>query len=501
MMNAEHVTMQMTMQNATSRFSTRNALYNALSAAARRTGESWPRGGDCGVQHGVQHDGVRRRGVPQGRVRRSVVSVMLAACVSFGTVGCSLDRLVRTDDPEQPSAVDPDKVRSYTGAVSVYYGAISALLEGVSDASRFSGLLTDELTHVPGSANSPIDDRFDLDNRGLHMDKTYRNLQTARSRAAQAVELLHRYGTAASNPLLGHAYAIQGYTIVLLAELFCSGIPLTETPFENGITYTRGFTTTELLERATVLFDSAYFYGQDSLPIATLAQVGKGRALLGLGRYDEAATAVASVPTSAQYVLRFIVGQSGRPFWTNSPNDRNAYRILNAEGGNGIQWIAGSASSQDSRLPVVRGTHVQQGKYLSGNISFIAADGIQARMIEAEAQLQPANAPSGPWLATLNTARATRGLADTTDPGTADARIDLLFRERGFWFYLNGQRLGDLRRLVRQYGRPVPLVYPSGPYPGENFYRPLYGSEVVFVTPPEEADLNPLYSGCLSRGV
>ena len=62
----------------------------------------------------------------------------------------------------------------------------------------------------------------------------------------------------------------------------------------------------------------------------------------------------------------------------------------------------------------------------------------------------------------INTARATRtGLAPLTDPGTKDARVNLLFRERAFWFWLTAHRLGDLRRLVRQYGRGAETVFPT----------------------------------------
>jgi hypothetical protein len=53
-----------------------------------------------------------------------------------------------------------------------------------------------------------------------------------------------------------------------------------------------------------------------------------------------------------------------------------------------------------------------------------------------------------------------------TDPGSADARVNLLFQERAFWMYLTGHRLGDLRRLVRQYGRGAETVFPTGNYPG-----------------------------------
>ena len=31
--------------------------------------------------------------------------------------------------------------------------------------------------------------------------------------------------------------------------------------------------------------------------------------------------------------------------------------------------------------------------------------------------------------------------------------MDLLFSERAFWMFATGHRLGDMRRLIRQYGR------------------------------------------------
>jgi hypothetical protein len=133
---------------------------------------------------------------------------------------------------------------------------------------------------------------------------------------------------------------------------------------------------------------------------------------------------------------------------------------------------------------------------INGFSPFTVANGIEARLIEAEAQLQPVNAPSGPWLATLNALRATVGLSDTTDPGTATARVSLLFRERAYWLFLTGHRQGDLRRLIRQYGRNQDQVYPTGPYlaPGTG----LYGTDVTTVIPLSEY-VNPFFHGCLNR--
>ena len=78
------------------------------------------------------------------------------------------------------------------------------------------------------------------------------------------------------------------------------------------------------------------------------------------------------------------------------------------------------------------------------------------------------------WLGKLNDARATSAgtLAALADPGTDDARVDLLFRERAFWMYFTSHRIGDLRRLVRQYGRAQETVWPSGNYFKGGVYGP-----------------------------
>ncbi len=427
--------------------------------------------------------------------------------------GCS--QLLEGDAPSEGTIVDPGNVTNYSGAVRVYYAAIDATTLAINAVTRESALLTDELT---GAANDwmEIDGRFNVSSPLGIPGRSYTPLHTARVTAAQAVQLLKEYGTTASKPLIGHAYALQAYAITLLAEQFCSGIPLTAVPLGGGLEYTRGFSTAELLERAVELYDSAYVYGKDSLPIATLALVGKGRALLGLGRYAEAKTAVADVTTDAKSIIEFTTipsggsgGMYGRRFWMLDPNifEIGSYTVGTPEGINGIRWALNGGAIQDPRVPTTTFLPLQQLKYPvnSGtSLSFPIADGIEARMIEAEAQLH--ESPIGPWLATLNAARATlvqdgvRLLMDTTDPGTPASRVDLVFRERAMWFYLNGQRLGDMRRLVRQYARVPEQVYPVGAFPnGVGGGHPTYGNEFMFIPPRSEQDNNPLYAGCITK--
>jgi hypothetical protein len=129
-----------------------------------------------------------------------------------------------------------------------------------------------------------------------------------------------------------------------------------------------------------------------------------------------------------------------------------------------------------------------QLKYSDRDVDVVLASGTEARLIQAEAQLEAGNSA---WLGTLNALRAAAGLGQLTDPGTPATRVDLLFRERAFWLWLTGHRLGDLRRLVRQYGRVATSVFPTGAYSQGG----TYGNDVSLPVPFEELN-NPLAEEC-----
>ncbi|HEX6537315.1 MAG TPA: hypothetical protein VF041_22225, partial [Gemmatimonadaceae bacterium] len=161
-----------------------------------------------------------------------------------------------------------------------------------------------------------------------------------------------------------------------------------------------------------------------------------------------------------------------------------------------------------------------EGLLEDGSGSVVLASGIEARLIQAEAALQAGGAD---WLAMLNALRTdgtfdtqpdpadstktdtlwhagtggVAGLGPLIDPGSPDGRVSLLFQERAYWLYLTGHRQGDLRRLVRVYGRQQQYVYPEGGYPGA--YN-TYGTDVTAPIPGEERISNPLFTGCRSRG-
>jgi hypothetical protein len=215
---------------------------------------------------------------------------------------------------------------------------------------------------------------------------------------------------------------------------------------------------------------------------------------MNLGRFSDAAAAVASVPMSHVYEVTFVTGTLQNGLYGSG--NRNLYTVPEREGTNGLNW----RTAMDPRVPLVNrgflGTDTEVWAFVpyeAPNGPIRLATGIEARLIEAEAALQAGDA--GTWLNILNALRVTvSGLDPLADPGTADARVDLHFRERAFWLFLTGHRQGDLRRLVRQYGRDAETVFPTGLWREGQTY-----GTATNMAPGADARNNPNYTGCLNR--
>ena len=169
-------------------------------------------------------------------------------------------------------------------------------------------------------------------------------------------------------------------------------------------------------------------------------------------------------------------------------------------------------SAKDPRLPVTSSSSLGQDGLTAvrtiamwGQLTAIdVATGLDARMIEAEAALA-LDTPAGvtQWLSILNALRAAppklgevqpAAMPALTDPGTQDKRVSLQFREKAFWTFSRGQRLGDLRRLVRQYNRAVTDVFPEGIH----YKGGIYGADVNLPIVTDERN-TPKFVGCTDR--
>ena len=83
------------------------------------------------------------------------------------------------------------------------------------------------------------------------------------------------------------------------------------------------------------------------------------------------------------------------------------------------------------------------------------------------------------------------------DPGTPAARVALLFREKAFWTFGRGQRLGDLRRLIRDYGYAADgsTTFPVG----QHYKGGVFGVDMNLPVTTDEQIGNPNFSQCLDR--
>jgi starch-binding outer membrane protein, SusD/RagB family len=301
---------------------------------------------------------------------------------------------------------------------------------------------------------------------------------------------------------------LHAYTYVFFAENFCSGIPFSSS--ESGIyTYGMPLPTDEVFNRAMVTFDQALVVAQAAGSDAQryLAQIGKARALMGLNRYAEAAALVADVPTDFVYNAEYSdnTGRQNNGMFAVTRN-RREYGLSHVEGGNGVPF---RQEPNDPRVPWNAGgvafdtmlRAYEQGKYPERGTAIAVASGIEAALIRAEAALDRGGSVA--YLTYLNDLRADIGLGPLTDPGTPATRVEQFFQERALWLFGTGNRLSDLRRLVRQYGLSQADVFPSGTYTREQMDGALtpsgsYGSDVNWPVPFDERN-NPNFNGCLNR--
>lgn len=434
-----------------------------------------------------------------GRVARGVALATILA--ALGPAACSDSGLL---DVGAPDVITPDGLESRAGALALRAGALNAF--AAVFASEFgqvtvSGSVADEFAPahqlVLRTANSRAMSGV-ADDNGM-----FQKLQHARLAAAEAEAALLRFppagdvGTAVARAQAGEVRALAGFTKLFLAEGYCAGVPLSH-GLDGRAQYGVPLTTAQLLDSAVADFDAAAALAGDSTRVVHLAHLGRARALLALDRPAEAAQAASAVPSSYVYLVEYSAGNTRQ---TNGvPGLVRTLRhatVADREGGNGLPFVTAADPRVVTELVGIGFDQVTPvyapAKYATPGSPAVLASGVDARLIQAEAALRAGE--SDAWLDGLNALRAgVPGLAPLTDPGAGDARVDLHFRERAFWQFGTGQRLGDLRRLVRQYGRAAESVFPTGEYPGGG----AYGSDVN-IPIPESERANPNFTGCLDR--
>lgn len=427
--------------------------------------------------------------------------VLVAAAALVAAAGCSPTDVLSVTDPD---IVNPGDVQSTAGANAIRLGALARLNAATSgDESLFllGGLFADEWINGDSFAA-----RWDIDRRSMTQENSFvlpanRVLHRARIGAQQAIDLLQEFSPDAPAWQIAEMHMVQAYVTNLLAEHFCNGLLFSE--LEDGREqFGAPVTGDSAFQRALTHADAglAMTFGNsaDDRRVQNALRLTRGRILMNLNRPADAATAVADVPLTFEYVMLHAQTTSSNQVWLLNNNARR-YSVSDVEGQNGLNF----ASAGDPRLPVCAGgdaacraigvtNAVRDDLGTPFNVQMLwptrespvaVMQGVDARMILAEAQLR-GGAPDAA-LGTLNAARQTvPGLADLALEATPEAQVDQLFREKAFWTFTRGYRTGDLRRLVRQYGRGPETVFPTGEWHKSG----TYGSDVAMPIPFQETN-------------
>jgi hypothetical protein len=442
------------------------------------------------------------------------MSVMALGLVTASACDNPQDTLL---EQQQPQIILPEFTTSQAAALALYTGALGRLRNSLNGGNNnqetiwnFAGLMTDEF-----KSGDTFSQRNDADQRVTQsadgvMASTYNNVQQSRGRARDAIVSLQKYSPT-ETAKIAEMYFVMGFMELTLGQDFCNGIPLGET-VDGAAVYTDPLTNAQVFTTAIARFDSALTIlgadqSQAAKDVRSAVLIAKGRAQIDLDQSAAAATTVAPVLTAYQYNITYSIPTQSNEWWQMSTSTKR-YTVGDSVDATGlVKNSIPFASLKDPRvLAVANGTksfdnatpYIEFKNYAREDPTPLV-NGTDARLIEAEAKLRLNDIPG--MMTILNLLRTAppligkfqpAAMAALVAPATAAAATDLFFREKAMWQFGRGERLGDLRRLVRQYQRTQDNVFPSGPFHKNG----SYGTNVAFPVPDLEL-ANPKFHGCI----
>jgi starch-binding outer membrane protein, SusD/RagB family len=402
----------------------------------------------------------------------------LAACTELTTL-----------EQQNPGQLDASGIYEPRNAQLLANGVIADFECAFSRYAFGSALFTDELTNAfAGSSN------FDYDRRTLPTNAPYGTggcntaqtasiytpLSIARAAGDTVASKLEGWSdTDVPNrqKLLAQSYAYAGYSLTLLGESMC-GAAINVGPL---------LTPAQLFAEARTRFDKAVAAATaaNDAPTLNLSLLGRARTLLNLGEKAAAGVDAAKIPAGFTANLSTDAG---------SPRRQN-YVFL---GVNQSSWGSVDPSfrgltvngAPDPRVAVTNAnrngtvTSVQiwtADKYTSLASTIPVARYAEAQLIVAEAKLAANDIPGA--VAAINIVRAARSIPAYDATGRTSAEVlSQIIEERRRELFLEGHRLGDLRRYNQTFLPAAGTPFVSG---GQ------YGTQTCFPLPDVERINNP----------
>lgn len=408
-------------------------------------------------------------------------AITLAGAATFA--GCTLDAV-------NPGPIQADALNNAGALSALVNGAGRDLSEALNWVGYTGGAVAREIQPAGSTGSFGITVLQQAGKLTDSDDDTFWNLsQRARWTAEDAVTRGKTVlGTAASNNVtLATAMIWAGHADRLLGENFCEGVINGGAPGSY-----------------TVYLERAEGYFTEAIAVATAANntnlknaATAGRASVRLLRNNPtgAAADAALVPDAHVYRIPYYAisqDQYNRIYWASANSPYRAHTVWNTVNEAYRKATKDSRVPFDSSLTVLTGDAAVplpgggtgrvrwyfQTKYPDRTSPINLSSGWEMRLIEAEAKLIAGTDIAGA-MTLINKHRVALGLSPWTATTLPEAWTALK-RERGIELWLEGRRLGDLRRWDA-------LTRPGTLDPLEQ----LSGRDLCFATPLSEKQTNP----------
>jgi hypothetical protein len=408
-------------------------------------------------------------------------------CTSLAMLGCSD---ITTLKQQNPSQLSGKTVFVPANAQLIVNGAIADFQCAYSRYTLASALFTDELTAAIASTPD-----FEMDSRNLPTNNFYGTstcdavqfpgvftpLSVARAAgdtAAAALEGWTDEQVPNRSLLISQASISAGYSLTLLGEGMCSA----------AINLGPEQTPAQLFALAVSRFDTAVDAATraDDAPTLNLALLGRARAKLDAGDLAGAAADAALIPDGFEYDFSADAINTRRqnPIWSATKSGflmtvEQPYEILYENTGD-----PRVAVTNTGQVATAGDTVIFANKAANATDPIAIAKTSEAKLIIAENDV--ANNQLSAAITIIDALQDAAGQPHYSGPSTQAAVLAQIVEERRREFFLEGHRLGDLRRYN------LPFTPATGtPYA----FGGTYGNQTCFPLPDVERINNPNIGG------
>lgn len=365
------------------------------------------------------------------------------------------------------SVTNPGPVQDeYLNQAAAHTALVNGMGRDLADALNwvsYTGAAVTREIHPAGSTGSfgisPLQQLGVLEFDDLHVSDIWDLSQRARWVAEDGIRRLREtLGEAAeSSVLVAQAHLWAAYANRMLGENMCEAV------IDGGPAQPR----TEYLNRAQTNFTQAMeIAARITQPaaaaaradtIARAARAGRASVRVHLGDWAGAVSDAAQIPTAFAYQLpyhnRGVLAEYNRIFEASGNSPYRAHTVWNTVNQQyfldtndpRVRWLQTALTGDAAVGQLGRVPWLPQQKHATRTSPINLSTGREMRLIEAEALLR-----GGDWqgaMNIINSLRTSIGVVPWTATSAEEAWTRLK-RERGIELWLEGRRLGDMRRWI-----------------------------------------------------